>query len=192
MMHLGFKSKEARRARKQKYRLRQTSHSLLLVARQGDASRMLNQTFLLVDSFNFNFVDEERSDIYHSRLDTYTYEEERGEQLADEIDKTDYTIVSYNEATRLPTNGRSISPDISLATNDIALLSDWSIPPHLPAIIFPSSSQSTPNCPRMMGLGEPTSTSRKRNGNAMQKTATNTLLKLAKQKLSNKPRRSSG
>ena len=56
---------EARRAIKQKYRLRQTaSHSSLLVARQGDVSRKLNQAFLLVDSFNFNFVDEERSYIY--------------------------------------------------------------------------------------------------------------------------------
>ena len=37
--------------------------SSLLVARQGDVSRKLNQVFPLVDSFNFNFVDEERSDI---------------------------------------------------------------------------------------------------------------------------------
>ena len=62
MMHYGFRSKEARRARKQRYRSRQTSHSSLLVARQGDVSRKLNQAFLLVDSFNFNFVDKERSD----------------------------------------------------------------------------------------------------------------------------------
>ena len=63
MMHHGFSSKEA--ARKQRYRLRQTtSHSSLLVARQGDVSRKLHQAFLLVDSFNFNFFDEERSDIY--------------------------------------------------------------------------------------------------------------------------------
>ena len=53
MMHHGFRSKEARRARKPRYRLRQaTSHSSLLVARQGDVSRKLNQAFLLVDSFN--------------------------------------------------------------------------------------------------------------------------------------------
>ena len=65
MMHHSFRSKEARHARKQKYRLRQTtSHSSLLVDRQGDVSRKLNQAFLLVDSFSFNFVDEERSDIY--------------------------------------------------------------------------------------------------------------------------------
>ena len=65
MMHNGYRSKEARRARKQKYRLRQTtSQSSLLVARQGDLSRKLNQAFVLVDSFNFNFVDEERLDIY--------------------------------------------------------------------------------------------------------------------------------
>ena len=64
MMHHGMRSEEARRAREQIYRLRQTkSHSSLLVARQGDVSRKLNQAFLLVDSFNFNFVDDERSDI---------------------------------------------------------------------------------------------------------------------------------
>ena len=64
MMHHGFRSKEARRARKQKYRLLQTtSHSSLLVSRQGDVSRKLNQVFLMVDSFNFYFVDEECSDI---------------------------------------------------------------------------------------------------------------------------------
>ena len=62
MMHHGFGSKEARRARKQKYRLRQTtSHSSLLVSRQGDLSRKVNQAFLLFVSFYFNFVDEERS-----------------------------------------------------------------------------------------------------------------------------------
>ena len=41
-----------------------TSHSSLLVARQGYVSRKLNQAFLLVDFINFNFVDEECSDIY--------------------------------------------------------------------------------------------------------------------------------
>ena len=64
MMHHDFRSKEARRARKQEYRLLQTtSHSSLLVARQGDVSRKINQAFLLIDSLNFKFVDEERSDI---------------------------------------------------------------------------------------------------------------------------------
>ena len=52
------------------------------------------------------------------------YEGERCEQLVDEIDAADYTILSENEATRLPPNERSTSPDISLASNDIALLSD--------------------------------------------------------------------
>ena len=57
MMHHGFRSKEARRARKQKYRLCQTtSRSSLLVDSQGDVSRKLNQSFLLVDSFNINFL----------------------------------------------------------------------------------------------------------------------------------------
>ena len=68
------------------------------------------------------------------------YEDKRGEQLADEIDAADNTILNENEATRLPTNGRSTSPDISLASNDIALLSDWSdstslVSDHLPITI---------------------------------------------------------
>ena len=65
VMHHGFRSKEAMRARKQEYRLCQTtSHSSLLAARQGDLSRKLNQSFLLVESFNFNLVDDERPDKY--------------------------------------------------------------------------------------------------------------------------------
>ena len=36
----------------------------LLVTHHGDVSRKLNKEFLLVDSFNFNFVDEDRSYIY--------------------------------------------------------------------------------------------------------------------------------
>ena len=64
---------------------------------------------------------------HHSRWDTDTNEEERGEQLADENDAADYSILSENEATRLPTNGRSTSPDIGLTSSDIAHLSDWSV-----------------------------------------------------------------
>ena len=43
-------------------------------------------------------------DIYahHSRWDANTNEDERGEQLAEEIDAADYTILTVNEATRLP------------------------------------------------------------------------------------------
>ena len=65
-------------------------------------------------------------------------------------------------------------------------------PTHWPAIICPPSPPSTPNCPRLVGLGEPTSTSRKRTEHVKLKPATNTLLKLAKQELSNKPWRPSG
>ena len=58
MAHHGSKSKEARRARKHKYQIRQTtSHSSLLAACQGDAPRKHKQAFLLVDWFNFNLVD---------------------------------------------------------------------------------------------------------------------------------------
>ena len=70
----GFRSKKARHAEKQKYRLHQTtSHSSLLVASQGDVSRKLNQAFLLVASVNFNFVDEKRSDICICAFHIYIY-----------------------------------------------------------------------------------------------------------------------
>ena len=90
---------------------------------------------------------------HHSRWDTNTNEDERCEQLADEIDAADYTILNENEATRLPTNGRSTSPDISLASNDIALLSDWSVSTslasdHLPILITINSKLYTIDGPR--------------------------------------------
>ena len=72
-----------------------------------------------------------------SRLDTNTSEDEVGEQLADEIDAADYTILNENEATQLPTNCWSTSFDISLATDDITLLSDWSVSTSLTSDYFP-------------------------------------------------------
>ena len=51
---------------------------------------------------------------HQSRWDTNTNEGERGEQLAEEIDAANYAILNENETTRLPTNGRSTSPDIGL------------------------------------------------------------------------------
>ena len=65
----------------------------------------------------------------------------------------DYTILNENNATRLPTNGRSISPFISLASNDIAILSDWSVSTsqasdYLPILITINSELSTIDGPR--------------------------------------------
>ena len=90
---------------------------------------------------------------HHSRWDTNTNEDERGQQLADEIDAADYTILNENEATRKQTNGRSTSPDISLASNDIALLSDWSVSTslasdHLSILIAIKSELSTIDWPQ--------------------------------------------
>ena len=90
---------------------------------------------------------------HHSRWDTNTNEDERGEQLADEIDAMDYTILSENEDTRLPTNGRSTSPDVCLASNDIALVSDWSVSTsmtsdHFTTLITINSALSTIDEPR--------------------------------------------
>ena len=84
---------------------------------------------------------------HHSRWDANTNEEERGDQLIDKIDAADYAILSENVATRLQTNGRSTTPDISLASNDIALLSDWSVSTslasdHLPILITINSELS--------------------------------------------------
>ena len=80
--------------------------------------------------------------------DTNTSKVERGEQLADRIDAADYTVLNENEATWLPKNGRSTSSDICLATNDIALLSDWSdstslSSDHLTILITTNSELST-------------------------------------------------
>ena len=90
---------------------------------------------------------------HHSRWDTNTNEDERGEQLADEIDAADYTILNENESTWLPTNSRSTSPDISLASNDIALLAHWSVSTslardHMPILITINSELSTIDGPR--------------------------------------------
>ena len=64
------------------------------------------------------------------------------------IDAAKYTILSENEATRLPKNRRSNSTDISLTSNYIALLSDWSVftslaSDHLPVLITINSELST-------------------------------------------------
>ena len=132
-------------------------------------------------------------DIYahHSRWNTNTNEDERGEHINDEIHATDNLFFNENVATRLPTNGRSTSPDINLASNDIALLCDWPVfnslaSDNLPILIIINSEQST------VCLGEPTSSTRKRTGHVMLKPATNTLLNLAKKELSSKPRGPSG
>ena len=118
---------------------------------------------------------------HHFRWDTNSSEDERVEQLADEIDAADNTIPNENDATRLPTNGRSTSPDIRMVSNDIALLSDWSFTTslnsdNLPILIIIISDMSTIDAHRRT-----TYASRKRTGHVMLKPATNTLLKLAKQ-----------
>ena len=105
-----------------------------------------------------------------------TDEDERDEKLADEINTDDYTILSENEASRLPTNGRSNSPDTSWASNDIALLSDWSISTslandHQPIFITIILEQSTIDGPRQTNIN---------------------IKEADRQELSNKPRRPSG
>ena len=96
-----------------------------------------NEMSLIVVDLNAHF----------SRLDTNTNEDDRGEQLAV------YTILSLNEATRLSTNGRSTASDISLASNDIALLSDMSVSTSLasdqsPILITIKTELSTIDEPR--------------------------------------------
>ena len=95
--------------------------------------------------------------MHHSRWDANTNKDERGEQLANKIDAADYTILNENEATRLPTNGRPTSPDISLASNDIALLPDWSVSTslasdYLPILININSELPTIDGPRRTNI----------------------------------------
>ena len=113
--------------------------------------------------------------VHHSRWNTNTNEDERGEKQADKIEAADYTILNENEATRLPTNGRSTSPDISLTSNDIALQSDWSVSTslvsdHLPIHITVNSEVSTIDWPWRTYFNF----QRKRTGHVMLKPATNT------------------
>ena len=84
----------------------------------------------------------------HTRWETNTSEDVRSEQLADEFDGADWTILSENETTRLLKNGRSTSPEICLTSNDIAHLSDLSVSTsqasdHLPILITINSELST-------------------------------------------------
>ena len=102
-----------------------------------------NKTTLIVGDIN----------AHHSRWDSNTNEVERGEQLAEKIDAADYPILCENEATRLPKNGRTTSPDISFASNDIALQSDWSVSTslasdHIHILISINSELSTINWQR--------------------------------------------
>ena len=53
--------------------------------------------------------------VHHSRWDTNTNNDKRGEQLADKIDAADYTIFDQNEATRLPKMKRPVTSSFSLA-----------------------------------------------------------------------------
>ena len=94
---------------------------------------------------------------HQSRWNANTNENERSEQPAVEIDTAYNTIP--NGATRLPTNGRSTSLDKIWPPMTSHYYQTGQFPPHWPAIICSSSSPSTANCPRFMGLGEPTSTS---------------------------------
>ena len=128
---------------------------------------------------------------HHSRWDTNTKEDERVKQVANKVDAAEYIIFCENEATRLPINGRSTSPDISLTANDIAQLSDWSVSTslacdHLPILITIITELSTIDVPRRTFINF-----NKADWDVMLKPATNTLLKLAKQEQSNKPRRPS-
>ena len=90
---------------------------------------------------------------HYSRSDMNTNEDERGEQLADGINTADYTILNENEATWLPTNCRSTTSNISLASSYIALLSDWSVSTslasdHLPILITINYELLTTDGPR--------------------------------------------
>ena len=64
MMHHCFRSKDVRKKESKNIVYVKQHHTpQKLVASQDDVSRKLSEAFLLVDSFNFNFVDDEHSDI---------------------------------------------------------------------------------------------------------------------------------
>ena len=127
-----------------------------------------------------------------SRWDTNTNEDERGEQLAEEIDAATTPFL-----TRMKLRGyRQMAGQHRPTSVWPPIISNYyqtgQSLPHWSAIICTSSSPSTPNCPRLTGIGDPTSTSIRRTGHEMLKPATNTMQKLAKQELSNQSRRPLG
>ena len=92
-----------------------------------------NEMSLIVGDISAHHSRWDTNTNEHKRTQTNTNEDERGEQLSVEIDIADYTILGENEATRLPKNGRSTSPDISLASTG-----------YRPALTCQSSSPSNP------------------------------------------------
>ena len=126
--------------------------------------------------------------VHHFILDMNANEDERGE-----LTKSMQATAPF--LTRMKLRGyRQMAGQLRLTSVWPPMTSHYYLtgqsPPHWPAIISPISSTSTPNSLQLMGLSEPTS--RKRNWHAMLNPATNTWQKLAKQELSNKPRRPLG
>ena len=127
---------------------------------------------------------------HHSIWDTNT--NENGAQLADEIDAATTPFLTRMNLRGNRQMAGQFRPTSVWPPMTLHCYQTGQSLPHWPAIICQSSSPSTLNCPRLMGLYEPTSTSRKRTGHVMLKPATNTWLNLAKQEPSNKTRRPSG
>ena len=89
----------------------------IYISRHSSCSAGHNATIAHILGNNEISLIAENINAHLSRWDTNTNIDERGEELADASDAADYTILKDNEVTRLPTNGRSTSTDISLASD---------------------------------------------------------------------------
>ena len=86
-------------------------HNIYIPPRSSCGASYNASTAHLLKNIEMSFIVGDIN-AHHSRWDTNTNDDERVEQLEYEIDAV-YTFPSEYEATRLPTNGRSTSTDIT-------------------------------------------------------------------------------
>ena len=61
----------------------------------------------------------------HNPLWYSSLHDQRGEDLSNEIDLSEHGTLNTDTPTRLPSNGQPTSPDISIASNNLLLNSEW-------------------------------------------------------------------
>ena len=77
---------------------------------------------------------------HHDHWHSSGEEDTRGRNLAEIIDVSDFTILNEDTPTRQPVSGGESSPDVSLASADIAMITHWEVDialssDHLPIIV---------------------------------------------------------
>ena len=89
----------------------------------------------------------------HDELWFSSLSDDRGATLADEIEMSEYGVLNANTSTRVPSNGRATSPDISLASASLLTSAEWCThtalsSDHIPIIITLDQSQDAVLAPK--------------------------------------------